>query len=264
MGCAQSKQNNSLDELALLKQLLDDSQISANEQQNLLRFKIEVLVNMLAMEEKKSETTNKRLETLKWLMHSQGVSEQTLTDILKNSEDIYNEKQNEGSDGTILSNRGNRLIDLSGAIARMTEDFKEFREDILHSFAELDGKIVAHLTTEEFSKQIYVVTDKVSKTDIHVNLSSSFVFKHSCVTFQILSMRFSDGLGSVSIPEFLEFFTTPAQMRMAKAATAAVRMSLDLLQLEEGDVEDEEEGGEDLEEQEELEGGDQGLVGEVR
>ncbi len=35
----------------------------------------------------------------------------------------------------------------------------------------------------------------------------------------------------MSIPEFLEFFTTPPQMRMAKAATAAVRMSLDLLQL---------------------------------
>jgi hypothetical protein len=168
MGCAQSKQNGSMDELALLKQLLDDSQTAANEQQNLLRFKIEVLVNMLAMEEKKSETTNKRLETLKWLMHSQGVSEQTLTDILKNSEDIYNEKQNEGSDGTALSSRGNRLIDLSGAIARMTEDFKDFREDILHSFAEMDGKIVANLTTEEFSKQLYVVTDKVSKTDIHV------------------------------------------------------------------------------------------------
>jgi hypothetical protein len=72
-------------------------------------------------------------------------------------------------------------------------------------------------------------------------------------------MRFSDGLGSVSIPEFLEFFTTPAQMRMAKAATAAVRMSLDLLQLaEEGVADDdgEEADGEDLEEQEHLENGE--------
>lgn len=167
MGCTQSKPNDPED-LALLKQLLDDAQTSANEQQNLLRFKIEVLVNMLAMEEKKSESTNKRLETLKWLMHSQGVSEQTLTDIMKNSEDMYNEKMNEGSEGNVSSNRGARLIDLSGAIARMTEDFKEFREEILHSFAEIDGKIVANLTTEEFSKQLYVVTDKVSKTDIHV------------------------------------------------------------------------------------------------
>jgi hypothetical protein len=33
------------------------------------------------------------------------------------------------------------------------------------------------------------------------------------------------------VPEFLEFFTTPSHIRMAKSATAAVRMSLDLLQL---------------------------------
>lgn len=49
--------------------------------------------------------------------------------------------------------------------------------------------------------------------------------------FQVIALRFSDGAGFVSIPEFLEFFTTPPQMRIAKAATAAVRMSLDLLQL---------------------------------
>lgn len=47
-----------------------------------------------------------------------------------------------------------------------------------------------------------------------------------------MSLRFGDGNGSVSIPEFLEFFTTPEHVRMAKSATAAVRMSLNLLQLE--------------------------------
>lgn len=45
-------------------------------------------------------------------------------------------------------------------------------------------------------------------------------------------MRFGDGSGFVSIPEFLEFFTTPAHIRLAKAATSAVRMSLGLLTLE--------------------------------
>ncbi len=57
-------------------------------------------------------------------------------------------------------------------------------------------------------------------------------------------MRFSDGQGTVSIPEYLEFFTTPAQVRMAKAATSAVRMSLDLLQLKD-DEEDEDLGAEE-------------------
>ena len=49
---------------------------------------------------------------------------------------------------------------------------------------------------------------------------------------KILALRFSDGTGSVLIPDFLEFFTTPEHIRLAKASTAAVRMSLDLLQME--------------------------------
>ena len=170
MGCGQSKPNDGLEEqLTNLRLLLEDSKTSSNEQQNLLRFKIEVLVNMLAMEEKKSETAGKRLETLKWLMHSQGVSEQTLTDILLKSEDIYNENKNNSSTDKDSSFRGVGLIDLAGAIGRMTEDFQDFREDILHAFAEEDGKIVATLDAEDFAKQLYVVTDKVSKTDIHVS-----------------------------------------------------------------------------------------------
>jgi hypothetical protein len=64
-------------------------------------------------------------------------------------------------------------------------------------------------------------------------------------------MRFGDGMGFVSIPEFLDFFTTPLQVRVARAATSAVRMSLDLLQmdadeefmLENGEEEDEDEEG---------------------
>ena len=55
-----------------------------------------------------------------------------------------------------------------------------------------------------------------------------------CITLysQTIAMRFGDGSGYVSIPDFLEFFTTPEQVRTAKASTAAVRMSLDLLQME--------------------------------
>lgn len=71
---------------------------------------------------------------------------------------------------------------------------------------------------------------------------SAFIASAVHLLAQILSMRFSDGQGAVSIPEFLEFFTTPAQIRMARAATSAVRMSLDLLQLkddEQAEPEDE-------------------------
>lgn len=50
----------------------------------------------------------------------------------------------------------------------------------------------------------------------------------------MISIRFGNGYGSVSVPDFLEYFTTPPQIRVAKASTSAVRMSLDLLQLEMG------------------------------
>jgi hypothetical protein len=45
-------------------------------------------------------------------------------------------------------------------------------------------------------------------------------------------MRFDDGHGSVSIPEFIDFFVTPPSIRNAKAAASAVRMSLDLFSLD--------------------------------
>lgn len=48
----------------------------------------------------------------------------------------------------------------------------------------------------------------------------------------MVAVRFDDGYGSVSIPEFLEFFLMPPTARTAKAAASAVRMSLDLLSLD--------------------------------
>lgn len=45
-------------------------------------------------------------------------------------------------------------------------------------------------------------------------------------------MRFDDGRGFVSVPEFIDFFVTPATIRTAKAAASAVRMSLDLFSLD--------------------------------
>lgn len=71
-------------------------------------------------------------------------------------------------------------------------------------------------------------------------------------------MRFGDGSGFVSIPEFLEFFTTPSHIRLAKAATSAVRMSLGLLTMaqdeeylhQEGYEEEEDMGEEDDEDAE--------------
>lgn len=76
------------------------------------------------------------------------------------------------------------------------------------------------------------------------------------VLTQIIALRFGDGSGFVAVPEFLEFFTTPSHIRLAKSATSAVRMSLDLLQLtadEEfmlGEGEEEEEEADESEDKE--------------
>ena len=48
---------------------------------------------------------------------------------------------------------------------------------------------------------------------------------------QVLSLRFYDG-SAVSVSEFLEFFSLSEAARTAKAAAAAVRLSLNALEIE--------------------------------
>jgi hypothetical protein len=105
-------------------------------------------------------------------------------------------------------------VDLAGVLGRVRDEFSRSRDDIVQSFADEEGKIVPALSRDEFMRQLYASTEKLSKTDI-----------------QIVSLRFFDGL-SVSIPEFIDFFVTPEPVRIARAAASAVRTSLDLLHLE--------------------------------
>lgn len=86
MGACQSTSAISEEEYERIRQELLATQQKANEQHNLLRFKIEVLVNMLGIEEKKSDGLSKRLETLKWILNSQGVSEETMKRIFMEAE----------------------------------------------------------------------------------------------------------------------------------------------------------------------------------
>ena len=184
MGCGGSKGAVDSAELLRLMRELQDVKNKSNEQQNLLRFKIEVLVNMLGIEEKKNETTEKRLETLKWMLHEQGVKEQTLTKILLNAEKDRTELEAEGAlqghESLIsaaqrsISFHNIGLVDLSGAIERTRKEFELFKGDIIAAFAEEDGKLVPSLDSTEFMKQLYVVTEKLTKGDIQVRSALSF------------------------------------------------------------------------------------------
>ena len=48
----------------------------------------------------------------------------------------------------------------------------------------------------------------------------------------MISMRFLIEDNRVSVTEFLDYFLSPQSVRQAKAATAAVRMSLEYLQID--------------------------------
>jgi hypothetical protein len=227
MGCTASNDAHLLKELNDLKEYLRQQETKTHEQQNLLRFKIEVLVNMLAVEEKRNDSTTKRLNTLKWLLHSQGVNENSVTKILNDLE----------KDGKLnLENSlPTQIMDLTGAIERMREEFNDHRTDIVHCYALSNGKLISTLPVKEFIEQTFQVTEKISQIDL-----------------KLLAMRFDDGYGQVCIPEFLEYFSIAPELRNAIIAERAVKMSLDLYSLdvellEQGENDDEDENNQDPE-----------------
>ncbi|RYG58939.1 hypothetical protein EON64_20775, partial [archaeon] len=191
-------------------------QTKHHEQENLLRFKTEVLVNLLSVEEQRNEVNNKRIETLKWLLYSQGVNEDMLTNIVVKLEAG---EQGEGQQGRQRLLTHPRLLDLQGAIQRMTSEFELYKEDIVRVLATEDGKIIPSLSSEDFMRQVFSVTEHVSKSDL-----------------TLLSLRFDDGYGQISVVDFLDFFATPVEVRTAKSAANAVRMSLDLLEINQEDT----------------------------
>lgn len=167
MGCTASK-NIHDEELNELKEYVKQVENKSHEQQNLLRFKIEVLVNMLSVEEKRNDATSKRLETLKWLLHAQGITEDSINILVTKLDEEGRENAHSIIEKSQLLKSPN-LVDITEAIQRMREEFELFRDDILHSFAESNGKIIPHLPANDFMKQIYTVTENISKGDLQVS-----------------------------------------------------------------------------------------------
>lgn len=176
----------------------------SSEQKNLLRFKVEVLINMLAIEEKKMESLTKRIEVLKWAMLSRGITEDGLDGMLKCIPDAM--VSNETGLSSPQTKSINTPVDLGGAIERLAEEFATNKRDIVQCFADEEGKVVTSLSRDEFMRQLYAATEHVSKADIHA-----------------ISLRFFDG-STVSIVEFIEFFMTPNAVRQAKVSTYQFRI----------------------------------------
>ena len=169
----------------------------SSEQKNLLRFKVEVLINMLAIEEKKMGSLTKRIEVLKWAMLSRGITEDGLDGMLKGIPDAMVLSNDTGLSSPQTASISTP-VDLGGAIERLADEFATNKRDIVQCFADEDGKVVTSLSRDEFMRQLYAATEHVSKADIHA-----------------ISLRFFDG-STVSIVEFIEFFMTPNAVRQAK------------------------------------------------
>lgn len=158
-------------ELRHLEEMYSQLQTKNSEQQNLLRFKIEVLVNMLAVEEKKNQALMERYEVLRYELLENGVDEDKLTSLFRDA------VQSVG--GTSLSLKANdqeqiyqtierARSDLSAAMAHVQDEFSLYKTDIITALADEQGRFDPTLRHLDFMKRLYMATDHISRDDIEV------------------------------------------------------------------------------------------------
>ena len=173
-----------------------------NEQLNLLRYKIELLLTMLAMEEKSKEVVSNRLETMKWMLVSQGTSESQMEELMSQY----------GKDRVPMTFNLEEDIDMASVIEKMKNYFKSFKSEIVTYLVDGDGNMILNLTREDFVIKMSALVDLTKKE------------------LMVLSIRFFDG-NYVSIPEFVAFFTTPQPVQQARSASYAVQANEELLDI---------------------------------
>lgn len=182
MGCGSSnpgallEYQRQIDELRLQ---LKNQETKSHEEENLLRFKVEVLVNMLTVEEQRNEIATKRLETLKWLVS-------TSNDLDSVRQLLHSAEERQAFDSIVQQSAN---AEIGEAVEMMRRDFAAFKEDIFTALAAEDGHIVSSLPRLDFMKQVYSATEHIQKSEL-----------------QLLAARFDDGSGSVNVPEFLGNF----------------------------------------------------------
>ena len=67
------------------------------------------------------------------------------------------------------------LFDIGGAISKLSAEMKEYPEDIIHSFADPEGKILPSLTREDFMRYLYNATETLSKVDVQVTYCDLYI-----------------------------------------------------------------------------------------
>lgn len=184
----------------LVKYLEEEGlQRPSREELNVLRYEIEILLTMLAMEEKSKDIISKRLEAAKLIIMSQGNSQQQLDDVIS----------------ATLSQNTSCLeyeIEISSAIEKMKKSFVTLQKDIVEAFLDGEGNVLISLSRDAFIEKLSTITTNQSKREL-----------------EFLSIRFMDvKLEYVSAIEFLSYFTTPTNLRDMQRASNAVLMSQDI------------------------------------
>ncbi len=170
MGCTASQDNSQyLLQIEQLRQQMEQDKLKAHEQQNLLRFKVEVLVNMLAVEEKRNEEHAQRIDTMQWLLSKQGINEEYMSQLLlkldSSTRDKFHSSIAEAKFGDKMM-----LPDVGTVVDKMRDEFNNNRDDILHAFCRSDGKILSIVPADKFTKHICEVTETLTPLDAKVGL----------------------------------------------------------------------------------------------
>ena len=204
---------------------LTKQRAESKEQQNLLKYKVEVLVNMLAMEEKKKDRLRELIEENKWKLMKQGITEDKLKD-MANMVALGRDKMS----GTVTSNslqttasfsstpvfsptQAPANANLAGAVQRLRKEFEQSKLEIFKVFANEDYRLEVMMPTPIFCKTLYSVTNQVSKNDA-----------------QILALRFNDGNGNVILPEFFDFMISSKAKRALRSSLVVRKLTVDLIE----------------------------------
>lgn len=59
-------------------------------------------------------------------------------------------------------------FDMSGAITRLTAEMETHPEDVIYAFANKEGKVLSHISRDDFCRYLFNSTETLSKSDVQV------------------------------------------------------------------------------------------------
>lgn len=175
---------------------VQSSESAESKEVNLLKYKIEVLLSMLAIKDQELSSANDKVDALKWVVANRQDSSTTPASVSSQSLDI-NEFR----------------VELITAMNKMTKEFPSCKTQLFAAMSQESEALPAILPKEVFVKAVSNTCKSLSEKEIN-----------------LLALRWAEiGCSSVCVTEFLQFFNLSTQQRHAKHAHAMLRMSGALL-----------------------------------